>query len=90
MHDYPVDGVLDLHVFRPRDAKSVVKEYLRECRTRDILRVRIVHGKGRSILRGMVHRLLEADPTVLKYHSAGDRSGWGATIAHLQPLHEAD
>ena len=82
---YPIDGVLDLHVFHPRDARSVVAEYLAECRKRGILRVRIIHGKGRSVLRGMVHRLLEAEPAVLDYHAAGDPSGWGATIAHLAP-----
>jgi DNA-nicking Smr family endonuclease len=83
---YPIDGVLDLHVFSPREARSVVKEYLRECRARGILRVRIIHGKGHSVLRGTVHRLFDAEPAVLDYHAAGDRSGWGATIVHLSPM----
>ncbi len=83
--EYPIDGVLDLHVFSSRETRSVVQEYLRACRARGILRVRIIHGKGRSVQRGMVHRLLDAEPTVLKFRAAGDRSGWGATIAHLAP-----
>ena len=82
---YPIDGVLDLHVFRPQEANSVVAEYLAECRKRGVLRVRIIHGKGRSVMRGTVHRLLAKEPTVVHYHAAGDRSGWGATIVHLSP-----
>lgn len=82
---YPIDGILDLHTFRPRDVPSVVAEYLLQCRARSILRVRIIHGKGRSVLRGIVHRLLDKDPAVMRYHAAEDRSGWGATIVHLSP-----
>ncbi len=85
--EYPVDGVLDLHVFHPRDVKSVVKEYLRECRRAGILRVRIIHGKGRSVLRRIVHGVVEADPTVERFSvAAGDRSGWGATIVWMVPV----
>ncbi len=84
---YPIDGILDLHAFAPRDARSVVTEYLRACREQDVLRVRIIHGKGRSVLRSMVHSLLDRDPAVDRFQlSSGDRSGWGATIVWLNPL----
>ncbi len=82
---YPIDGILDLHVFRPRDVPSVVAEYLLQCRARSILRVRVIHGKGRSVLRGTVHSLLDKNPAVMRYHAAEDRSGWGATIVYLLP-----
>ena len=82
---YPVDGILDLHMFRPQDARSVITEYLGECQARNILRVRIIHGKGRSVLRGLVRRLLDDHPAVIEHHVATDRSGWGAIIAHLSP-----
>ena len=83
----PVDGVLDLHTFRPQEVKDVVAEYLTECRRRGILRVRIIHGKGIGNLRRTVHTLLERDPIVNEFHLAGGQSGgWGATIAHLKPL----
>ncbi len=83
---YPLDGILDLHVFRPKDVPSVVMEYLRACRERGILRVRVIHGKGRSVLRGTVHRLLDGNNAVESYTQAsGDASGWGATIVFLHP-----
>ena len=84
--EYPIDGVLDLHVFDPRDVKDLVPEYLRVCRTKDLLRVRIIHGKGKGVLRRTVHRILEGIPYVLDYRLAGeDASSWGATIVWLAP-----
>jgi DNA-nicking Smr family endonuclease len=82
----PIDGVLDLHTFRPRDVKSLVLEYLTECQTRGICRVRIIHGKGIGQLRKTVHRLLEKHPDVASFHLASEHfGGWGATFVHLQP-----
>ena len=46
----PIDGVLDLHTFHPKDVKGLVPEYLRECRRQGIYNVRIIHGKGTGIL----------------------------------------
>jgi DNA-nicking Smr family endonuclease len=85
---YPIDGVLDLHEFRPEDTGSLVPEYLRACRAEGILRVRIVHGKGSGALRQSVHAILERRPEVTRFHLASGKSGWGATIAHLQPAGE--
>ncbi len=82
--EYPIDGVLDLHVFAPRDVKTLVPEYLRACRERGILRVRLIHGKGTGTLRRIVHHILDGRPEVKGYRLAGeDRSGWGATIVFL-------
>lgn len=84
---YPIDGMLDLHIFPPSEVRDLVPEYLRECRQRGILTVRIVHGKGTGALRRTVHALLEALPWVREYHLAGPGSGgWGATIAYLEPV----
>lgn len=83
--EYPINGILDLHAFDPRDVGDLVPTYLAECRTRGIYRVRIIHGKGKGVLRRTVHALLERDPTVTSFHLAGeDASGWGATIVHLK------
>jgi len=82
----PIDGVLDLHTFRPQEVKDVVVEYLAECRARGIFRVRIIHGKGIGNLRRTVHAVLKQDPSVLEFHLAGALlGGWGATIALLKP-----
>lgn len=85
--EYPIDGVLDLHTFHPRDVKDLVPEYLRVCREAGVLRVRIIHGKGTGALRTLVHHLLDNIPEVERYHLAGeDSSSWGATVVHLRGL----
>ena len=82
--EYPVDGVLDLHMFAPGDAASVVDEYLKACREKGIDEVRIIHGKGKGILRETVHALLEKHPLVLDFRLDSGPSSWGATIARLK------
>lgn len=82
----PIDGVLDLHAFRPAEVKDLVPEYLAECRARGILAVRIIHGKGQGTLRRIVHAALERLPYVRGYGAAGQGSGgWGATVVDLFP-----
>lgn len=84
--ELPVDGVLDLHTFRPEDAEDLLKAYLDECRTRGITQVRIIHGKGIGTLRETVHASLARTPGVESFRLAGqDAGGWGATIVILRP-----
>ena len=84
--EIPIDGVLDLHTFRPGDLGRLVPEYLLACRERGIVRLRIIHGKGDGTLRRTVHTLLGRDPAVLRYELAGpDAGGWGATLVTLAP-----
>lgn len=81
----PIDGVLDLHTFLPREVKPLVMDYLAECRARGILSVRIIHGKGTGTLRTTVHALLAKHPDVVSFNLAHEQlGGWGATIAHLR------
>ena len=82
----PIDGVLDLHTFRPQDVKEVVNEYLAACREKGILEVRVVHGKGIGQLRQTVHALLQNHPAVVSFALAGEAyGGSGATFVHLHP-----
>lgn len=85
-----IDGILDLHAFDPRDVKDLVPDYLAACRERNILDVRIIHGKGTGALRRTVHAVLDQLPDVLSYRLADPGSGsWGATVVVLSPREDA-
>jgi DNA-nicking Smr family endonuclease len=81
-----VDGMLDLHAFLPKDAASVVDEYLRVCLEKGIYEVRIIHGKGKGVLRKTIHALLEKHPKVLDFRLDPGPSGWGATLVQLKGM----
>ena len=82
----PVTGELDLHAFAPRDAVSVVEDYLDECRRRGLLEVRIVHGRGQGVRRAEVRRALSRRADVREFRDAAPVSGgWGATLVVLAP-----
>ena len=88
--ELPIDGILDLHTFHPRDVKELVPDYLDACRERGILDVRIVHGKGTGALRETVHAILRRIPEVSAFRLAGgDAGSWGATLVRLEPEAEA-
>jgi DNA-nicking Smr family endonuclease len=80
-----VDGTLDLHTFPPSEARELVREYLDECHRRGILEVRIIHGKGSGALRTIVHSVLSRHPAVISFRTPSHGSGWGATVATLEP-----
>src|SRR5689334_18309906 len=84
--EIPIDGTLDLHLFRPSDAKTLIREYLTVCRERGLLDVHIIHGKGTGALGRTVHALLSRLPDVAFYRTADEaRGGWGATFVRLLP-----
>jgi DNA-nicking Smr family endonuclease len=81
----PIDGVLDLHTFRPNEVGGLVSDYLDECRRRGILEVRIIHGKGIGNLQRSVHSILSRRPDVLRFSTASAAfGGTGATIVTLR------
>jgi DNA-nicking Smr family endonuclease len=83
--ELPIDGVLDLHTFQPREIKDLVPDYLAECQRRGILRVRIIHGKGIGNLRRTVHSLLAKHPEVVEFTLDHPQfGGWGATLVRLK------
>jgi len=83
--DLPIDGVLDLHTFKPKDIKDLVPDYIAACRERGIFQVRIIHGKGIGNLRRTVHSILAKQPEVDSFTlDHPEYGGWGATIVFLK------
>jgi len=84
--ELPIDGVLDLHTFSPRETRELVPDYLDLCRERGILSVRIIHGKGIGVQREIVHGVLRRHPAVIGFGHPDDSGSWGATVVELAPL----
>lgn len=83
--ELPIDGVLDLHTFKPEEVADLVQDYLDECARRGITAIRIIHGKGKGTLRRTVHAALARRSDVLEYTLAPpERGGWGATLVTLR------
>ena len=81
----PIDGVLDLHTFKPREIKDLVTDYLAACQERGIFQVRIIHGKGIGNLKRTVHSILAKHPDVVFFTLDHPQyGGWGATIVSLR------
>ena len=88
---YSVRDELDLHQMTAAVAKDAIARFLAECKSRDFLCVKIIHGKGlRSkhdgpVLKGLTDRLLRQRGDVLAYRSARyNDGGSGAVIVLLK------
>ena len=90
--EIPITNELDLHAFRADEVGGLLPEYFLECRKRNILRVRVVHGKGTGALREGVHQLLARMPEVISWTWPADApsGGWGATWVFLKPASTED
>jgi dsDNA-specific endonuclease/ATPase MutS2 len=71
----PIEAELDLHAFAPRDIPSVVEEYVNAAAAAGLREVRLIHGRGRGVQRGIVQATLERHPRVAEF--------WDDTSAHL-------
>lgn len=81
----PIEDVLDLHAFAPKEIISVVEEYLTQCCEKGLLEVRLIHGKGTGTQRAVVRQLLANHPDVLSFADApSEAGGWGATVVRLK------
>ncbi|MGQ9609376.1 MAG: Smr/MutS family protein [bacterium] len=79
--EMPIDGTLDLHTFSPREIKDLIPTYLNECLKLGITEVNIIHGKGKGVLRNIVHSILDKYPYIESYRY-GD--SWGVTSVMLK------
>ena len=73
--ELPVEPELDLHAFAPKDIPSVVDEYVTAAHARGLRTLRLVHGRGRGVQRGIVQQALERHALVAEF--------WDDTSAHL-------
>ena len=81
-HRIPIEESLDLHAFQPRDIASVVDEYVRAAHQAGLREVRLIHGRGTGVQRGIVQAALEKHPLVAAFHDAPE-SHLGVTVAVL-------
>ncbi len=79
----PIEPELDLHPFAPRDIPSVVEEYVNEAHAAGFAEVRLIHGRGKGVQRGIVQQALERHPLVDSF-SDDTRSHLGATLAVIR------
>ena len=88
--DYAAQEELDLHGLPAQAAESLLREFLRDCRTHGVGCVRIIHGKGRNseerlpVLKNLVDRVLRHRADVLAFHSPPvAQGGTGAVLVLL-------
>jgi len=79
----PIEDSLDLHTFAPRDIASVVDEYITAAHDAGLGEVRLIHGRGKGVQRGIVQQTLDRHPLVDEFWDAPE-SHLGATVARLR------
>jgi len=78
----PIERELDLHAFSPRDIASVVDEFVTAAAASGLQEVRLIHGRGTGVQRGIVQAALERHENVVAFWDDHE-SHLGATIARL-------
>lgn len=83
--EIPINGVLDLHTFRPAEVKDLLDDYITACLEKEIYALRIIHGKGQGKLKKTVQSVLKKDRRVARFSDAdATGGGWGATLVELK------
>jgi len=82
-HRVPIEDHLALHAFAPRDIPSVVDAYIEAAASAGFREVRVIHGRGRGVQRGIVQAALDRHPDVEAF-SDDTASHLGATLVRLR------
>ncbi|MBT9439530.1 MAG: DNA mismatch repair protein MutS [Desulfobacterales bacterium] len=81
----PIEDIIDLHTFRPKDVPDLLEDYFSACIDKGIFSVRVIHGKGKGILKKRVQEILSKNPMVESFRDASPGAGgWGASIVELK------
>lgn len=81
----PIEDVIDLHTFNPKEVPDLLEEYFIACIDADIFSLRVIHGKGTGTLKKRVQGALKRSLLVSSYRDAPiDAGGWGATLVELK------
>ena len=73
---------LDLHLFRPGEVAELMDDWLAQCREQGLREVRVIHGRGRGVLRQRVHSILGKHPLVQSF--VLEPANPGATLITLR------
>jgi dsDNA-specific endonuclease/ATPase MutS2 len=88
--ELPIEDVLDLHAFAPRDIAAAVEAYLEAAFERGFDAVRIIHGRDMGFQRECVRSVLARTSFVTGFRDAPpEAGGWGATLATLEMRHSS-
>jgi dsDNA-specific endonuclease/ATPase MutS2 len=83
VHRVPIEQEIDLHAFAPRDIPSVVEEYIAEAARAGFREVRVIHGRGKGVQRGIVQATIDRLPQVEEFRD-DTGSHLGATHVWLR------
>lgn len=72
---------IDLHHFHPADTELLINHFLQNAVEKRYPTVRIIHGKGKSVKKRDVYRILKSSPKVASFRD--DSHNWGATLVDL-------
>jgi DNA-nicking Smr family endonuclease len=82
-HRLPIEDHIDLHAFAPRDIPSAVEAYIEAAASAGFREVRVIHGRGRGVQRGIVQATLDRHPDVEEFRDE-TASHLGATLVRLR------
>ncbi len=83
----PIEDVLDLHTFHPKEVPDLLDDYFAACIEKGLFEIRVIHGKGRGVLKQRVTAVLRRHPNVASFSPAPpEAGGWGAVLVKLKLL----